>query len=131
MIFHYDKEYFNNRYYSQREYKKCNVGKHSIHITNNGAVHPCAGFPIEVGNIYRQSIGEIWENSNELNMIRSIKKEAFDCNYCTYKNHCINKCMGVIYNFNSGESFTRKNEELCNIKRSQAEIINLLKKIHN
>lgn len=117
-------EYLKKIYNLPKVYKKCNVGKNTIHINNNGIVYPCPGFALEIGNIYKSSYKEIWENSENLNMLRNIKEQELDCSKCSDNQYCVGNCMGAINNWNEHKSFRCKNASFCAIKKEQ---INMLK----
>lgn len=114
-----DPEYVKKIYNIPKEYSKCNVGKHSIHINNNGVVYPCPGFMVEIGNIYEKAYREIWEQSETLNYLRNLKAEELDCYKCSNNKYCVSNCIGAIYNWNKHTSLTCSNEQFCKMKREQ------------
>ena len=67
-----------------------------IFIDANGDVYPCEKFRYKVGNIYNQSISEIWNNP-DLSRIHNIKwKELSSCISCKYSEYC-QRCPGSAY----------------------------------
>ncbi|WP_338547143.1 PqqD family peptide modification chaperone [Emergencia sp. JLR.KK010] len=66
----------------------------NLFIDCNGMVTPCNSMYYYVGDIKKQSIGEIWKNSEELEYIRSIKKKDLKCNSCKLEPFC-ERCPGV------------------------------------
>lgn len=84
----------------------CGVGLNQICIAANGDLFPCAGWQgMVVGNIFEQSLKEVWENSSKLNELRKIRKKDFPkCMHCQAKDYCTmciarnyNECEGDIY----------------------------------
>ena len=56
----------------------CGVGYDNCCITANGDVYPCAGWQEYVlGNVYKQSLKEIWENSERVKYLRKITNASF------------------------------------------------------
>lgn len=104
-----------NRYDESSRYAMCGVGLNTCCITENGDVYPCAGWQdMVVGNVYRQSLKEIWEHSNELNRLRSITKGDFPkCLHCEARDYC-SPCLVRNYNENKGDMFAIT-EHFCNV----------------
>ena len=71
----------------------CQAGIERCDIAADGGVLPCAIYPVEVGNIYQQSLKEIWCKSEYLIRLRKLKLEDFvDCNICNYQGVCQLRC---------------------------------------
>lgn len=100
----------------------CEVGIDNLCITANGDVVPCAGWNgLVLGNVYNQSLTDIWENSKELSILRSVKEMDFpDCVNCDANNYCM-RCMNRNYNENNMDKFSTPHH-FC-------EVAHLLKKI--
>lgn len=100
----------------------CEVGVDNLCVTANGDVVPCAGWNgLVLGNVYKQSLSDIWGNSKELSLLRSIKELDFpDCINCDANNYCI-RCMNRNYNENNMDKFSTPHH-FC-------EVAHLLKKI--
>ncbi len=122
-------EYLKKIYNLPKEYRKCNVGRNTIHINNNGVVYPCPGFALEIGNIYKNSYKEIWEESINLNMLRNVKVEELDCSHCSDNKYCVGNCMGAINNWNNHTSFKCKNATFCKMKKEQIEMLKHYKEL--
>ncbi|MFA5217374.1 MAG: PqqD family peptide modification chaperone [Bacteroidales bacterium] len=91
------------------KYKKspiCGVGVDNFCLTANGDCYPCAGWQgLVVGNAYKQSLREIWENSPELKMLRTITNGSFPkCIECEARDYC-SMCLVRNYNENNGDMF--------------------------
>lgn len=84
----------------------CGVGYDNCCITVNGDVYPCAGWQSYVlGNVYKQSLKEIWENSERVKALRKITNASFPkCNNCEAFNYC-NRCLVRSYNESNGDMF--------------------------
>lgn len=84
----------------------CGVGYDNCCITANGDVYPCAGWQDYVlGNVYKQSLEEIWNNSERVKELRKITQESFpQCLECEALNYC-NRCLVRNYNECNGDMF--------------------------
>ena len=81
----------------------------------NGDVYPCAGWQAYVlGNVYEQSLQEIWEKSEKINELRKITQSAFPkCLKCEARNFC---AMCLVRNFNeSGGDMFKINDHFCKV----------------
>lgn len=57
---------------------------------------PCNSFFYELGNVYSNTLEEIW-NSTVLKKIQEIRKnELYECESCVYKKKC-SRCPGLAY----------------------------------
>lgn len=68
--------------------KGCLAGSGICFVSHKGQVFPCGYLPIEVGNIQRQRLIEIWESSDTLNALRSPDFLTGKCGVCEYKRIC-------------------------------------------
>ena len=84
----------------------CGVGYDNCCITANGDVYPCAGWQEYVlGNVYKQSLKEIWENSERVKYLRKITNASFPkCADCEAFNYC-NRCLVRSFNESNGNIF--------------------------
>ena len=84
----------------------CGVGYDNCCITVNGDVYPCAGWQGYVlGNVYKQSLKEIWETSEKIKKLRKITQSSFpQCLECEAFNFC-NRCLVRNYNESNGDMF--------------------------
>ena len=68
---------------------------YSLFINATGDIYPCPNFPYKLGNIFDNSISDIWFHSKKLKLIQSItKKEAKECDTCKFKDYC-ERCPGM------------------------------------
>lgn len=91
------------------KYKKspvCGVGVDNICLTANGDYYPCAGWQgMILGNAYKQSLKDIWENSEQIKELRKITNDSFpQCIVCEAKDYCA-MCLVRNYNENIGDMF--------------------------
>lgn len=93
----------------------CGVGINQICVTVNGDLFPCPGWQdMIVGNVFKKSLKEIWNNSEELQMIRNVRRGDFPkCIKCEAKDYC-NMCLVRNYNENNGDMF-KTNEHFCKV----------------
>lgn len=97
--FKFDKERFSHQ-------PLCGVGYDNCCITVNGDVYPCAGWQRYVlGNVYQQSLKEIWENSEKIKQLRKITQASFpQCLDCEAFDFC-NRCLVRNFNESNGDMF--------------------------
>jgi len=93
----------------------CGVGYDNCCITANGDVYPCAGWQDYVlGNVYKQSLQEIWENSERVKELRKITQESFpQCIECDARDYCA-RCLVRNYNESGGDMFA-VNHHFCDV----------------
>ena len=99
-------------------YKKqriCGVGYDNCCITANGDVYPCAGWQnMVLGNVYKQPLQEIWENSPKVKELRNITQANFpQCLECVARDFCA-RCLVRNYNENNGDMF-KVNKHFCDV----------------
>ena len=93
----------------------CGAGLNDLCVTVNGDIYPCAGWQgFVVGNVFRESLKEIWEHSPKLEQIRKIKQKDFPkCIKCEARDFC-NMCLVRNYNESNGDMF-KINEHFCKV----------------
>lgn len=102
----------------------CSVCNSSICIAENGNVYPCVGWQdFVVGNVKETTLSYIWDNSEKVQFLRSLRKKDFSkCIQCADKDFCT-MCMVKNANENpTGDPFA-VNEFFCNIARLNKQII--------
>lgn len=104
---------FNLERYKQQPV--CGVGYDNCCITANGDVYPCAGWQdMVLGNVYKQSLREIWENSAKIKELRKITQASFpQCLECEARDYCA-RCLVRNYN-ESGGDMMKVNEHFCKV----------------
>lgn len=93
----------------------CGAGINDCCITQNGDVYPCAGWQAMVcGNVYKQSLREIWENSPQFKQVRAVTQGDFpECLKCEARNYCA-MCLVRNYNESNGDMF-KTNRHFCDV----------------
>ena len=93
----------------------CGAGVNDLCITVNGDVYPCAGWQdFVVGNVYRQPLKQIWEESPKLKEVRRVRQKDFPkCLTCEARDYC-NMCLVRNYNENNGDMF-KINKHFCDV----------------
>lgn len=109
----------------------CGAGLNDLCITVNGDVYPCAGWQsFVVGNVFRESLKEIWEHSPKLEQIRKVKQKDFPkCLRCEAKDFC-NMCLVRNYNESGGDMF-KINEHFCKVAFLNKQIAEEWQKSHS
>lgn len=85
----------------------CSVCRYYICVSANGTAYPCPGWQNKViGDLNKQTIKEIWDNSRCVQELRSIKRDNFsNCTQCADRGFC-NICMMANSNENKdGNAF--------------------------
>ena len=93
----------------------CGVGYDNCCIAANGDVYPCSGWGGYIlGNVYKQSLREIWLDSKKAKELRSITKASFpQCVKCEARNYC-SACLVRNYNESGGDMF-KTNQHFCDV----------------
>lgn len=93
----------------------CGVGYDNCCITANGDVYPCAGWQDYVlGNVYKQSLKQIWEDSERVKELRKITEASFpQCVDCEARQFCA-RCLVRNYNESDGDMF-KINQHFCDV----------------
>lgn len=98
-----------------KKQRVCGVGYDNCCIAANGDVYPCAGWQDYVlGNVYKQSLLEIWEKSERIKELRNITQESFpQCLDCEARDYCA-RCLVRNYNESGGDMFA-VNHHFCDV----------------
>lgn len=101
----------------------CGVGYDNCCITANGDVYPCAGWQDYVlGNVYKQSLKEIWENSERIKELRKVTQASFpECLSCDAHDYC-SRCLVRNYNESGGDMFAI-NHHFCNVAKLNKRLV--------
>ena len=98
-----------------KEMPLCGAGVNDLCVTVNGDVYPCAGWQdYVVGNVFKQPLKEIWENSPKLAEVRKVRQKDFPkCLTCEARDYC-NMCLVRNYNESGGDMF-KINQHFCDV----------------
>lgn len=78
----------------------CRTLKYTLAIDSSGKVYPCNSFFYEVGNIYIDSLNDIWNKSIKLKNVQSLLNEQLsECIDCSLNSWCT-FCPGISYGEN-------------------------------
>lgn len=66
----------------------CGAGRFYMAIRANGDVEPCVFFPLKVGNVRTDDLGDIWKNSKVFEDLRDKDILQDSCGSCDYRYHC-------------------------------------------
>ncbi len=93
----------------------CGVGYDNCCIAANGDVYPCSGWGGYVlGNVFRQTLKEIWINGEKARQLRGITKASFpECLKCEARDYC-SSCLVRNYNESGGDMFA-VNKHFCDV----------------
>lgn len=73
----------------------CSAGITSLAIQPDGEIYPCTRLPVVLGNVYKESLINIWEESPILRTLRMRDIEG-KCGSCSFKYVC-GGCRAVAY----------------------------------
>lgn len=65
----------------------CSAGINSLAIKANGDVIPCTRVDVPIGNVYKEDLRDIWEESPVLHRLRKRELKG-ECNICKFKFLC-------------------------------------------
>jgi radical SAM protein with 4Fe4S-binding SPASM domain len=75
----------------------CSAGHTACYISPYGDLYPCVQFPLPSGNVRQRKFLDIWQNSAQLNEVRSITlRDMPSCSKCTHGATCT-RCPGLAY----------------------------------
>jgi radical SAM protein with 4Fe4S-binding SPASM domain len=75
----------------------CSAGHSACYVSPYGDVYPCVQFPFPSGNVRRQRFIDIWNHSEQLNEVRSIRiRDLPNCSACGNVSSCT-RCPGLAY----------------------------------
>lgn len=105
----------------------CSICRYYLCVSAGGNVFPCVGWQTKkLGNLFENSIKEIWENSNEIKCLREIKRNSFpQCVSCEDRGYCT-VCMMSNSNESKDEDAFKINDFHCEVAammRSRVEFI--------
>lgn len=101
----------------------CGAARSSLSIDPYGNVFPCNAFNFPLGNIKKQKIEDIWNNSLELHKIRKYSvRDLPKCKNCKYLDFC-SFCPGMAL-LETGSMF-EPYSEACSHAKAQYELFNL------
>ncbi len=101
----------------------CGAGINDCCITENGDVYPCAGWQAMVcGNVYKQPLRDIWDNSPQFKQVRAVTQGDFpECLKCEARNFCA-MCLVRNYNESNGDMF-KINKHFCDVAFLNKKIV--------
>lgn len=93
----------------------CGVGYDSCCVAANGDIYPCSGWGGYVlGNVYTQSLRDIWVNSPKAKQLIKITRASFpQCVSCEARDYC-SACLVRNYNESGGDMF-KINQHFCDV----------------
>ncbi len=74
-------------------------GKLSLVIKSNGDITPCGFLPLTIGNILKEDLISLWQNSPILESIRH-KKPKDKCKNCNFYTECVGGCTSRSFAIN-------------------------------
>jgi radical SAM protein with 4Fe4S-binding SPASM domain len=107
----------------------CGVGVDNICLTANGDYYPCAGWQgMILGNAYKQSLKDIWVNSEQIKKLRTITNGSFpECIICEARDYCA-MCLVRNYNENNGDMF-KITKHFCDVAFLNKKMVEDYKKV--
>jgi len=82
----------------ERHPSPCEAGYLRLWINCNGDMYPCAYMPnFYIGNIYTDTINNVWNNSTALKQFRDSSLLKGICSYCDFRDSCRGGCRGFAH----------------------------------
>jgi radical SAM protein with 4Fe4S-binding SPASM domain len=82
---------------TQMDHVPCSAAHNSCYVSPYGDVYPCVQFPLPSGNVRKQRFIDIWNHSEQLNEVRSIRvRDLPNCSACGNVSTCT-RCPGLAY----------------------------------
>lgn len=82
---------------SELDSRPCSAGHTTCYVSPYGDVFPCVQFPLPTGNVRRQRFIDIWQHSDRMNEVRSIRMHDLStCSSCSHFGTCT-RCPGLAY----------------------------------
>ena len=102
----------------------CGVGINTACMVANGNVYPCPGWQGYVcGNLYKNTLKEIWFNSKEMNYLRNLKKKDMKkCATCKTKAFC-SPCLGRFANESKTGNPLEVATHFCKVAKVNKEVV--------
>lgn len=117
-----NKEYFRELEKNQSFGLCCAAGRCSFSVNAYGDVYPCTFFNTPAGNLFYDSIIDIWNNSHLFRMFRSLNDDLYrECSKCKIADKC-NLC--IVDNVNSTDSIFVPNHIRCLSKIDYMNMVN-------
>jgi radical SAM protein with 4Fe4S-binding SPASM domain len=69
--------------------KGCLAGSAICFVSHTGEVFPCGYLPVSAGNVKRQSMQDIWEQSEIFARLRDVEQLEGKCGLCEFKRICL------------------------------------------
>jgi GeoRSP system radical SAM/SPASM protein len=76
--------------------KGSTCGKLSLNIRANGDVTPCGFIPVVIGNLLKDDLKDLWDNSDVLGRMRN-KEPRDKCKTCKHYEECLGGCTARAY----------------------------------
>ena len=104
--------------------KACGAGIDSMCLAANGDFYPCPAFGDYVlGNVYKQSLSEVWLNSKKLNAVRNITKAKFPkCAECKDRDYC---SICLCRNYNETGDMLKPAEHFCKVAEQNHIVVDM------
>lgn len=82
----------------------CDAAISQIVVSPNGDLRPCVELPMVVGNILRDNLFDVWQNSPELIRIREFRNVPNTCYPCELLSYCHGGCRASALSFTGSET---------------------------
>lgn len=82
---------------TEMDHVPCSAAHSFCYVSPYGDVYPCVQFPLPSGNVRKQRFIDIWNHSEQLNEVRSIRiRDLPNCSACGNVSSCT-RCPGLAY----------------------------------
>jgi heme b synthase len=93
---------------SSRPQKGCLAGSAVCFVSHAGDVFPCGYLPVAAGNVRREPLAKIWQQSDVFRLLRDENNLQGKCGYCEYRRVCMGcraRAYAVTGNYLSAEPY--------------------------
>ena len=107
----------------------CGAGRDSMCVAANGEFYPCSGFQgYPLGNAHHQTVRNVWENSEAIKRLRSIRRADFpQCMACEARSFC---AMCMVRNFNETGDIFSVSRHFCDVAFLNKRIVEEYRQRH-
>lgn len=114
----------NSSTYFYEDLAICSACSENVCVSANGDVYPCSGWEeYRLGNIFKEHIEHIWNDSKSTNLIRGITIKDFPkCKECEDRAYCT-ICMMKNYNEDKNRNMYNPSDYVCKTTRIIKKII--------
>lgn len=107
----------------------CGAALSILNIGSTGDVTPCATWNMSLGNVFKTSLRDVWDNSDVIKKLRKITFTDFpQCQNCEASEYCT-ICMAK--NYSESNNYLSPNKYFCEIAHINMQVANEWRKAND